>query len=116
MLVGLAGANVPNHLAPVRSIKHFRSLPLSARAGRDSGPFLLTGERASEFEVLAETELLPEVRLRYRIAAQHYRELAERDERSDQARTAERLEPLRAKRQEIDQHSPGQPAGKKRLA
>ncbi len=63
-------------------------------------------KRASEFEVLAETELLPEVRLRYRSAAQHYRELADRDERSDKARTAKRLELLRAKRQ-IGQHSPG---------
>ena len=64
-------------------------------------------KRASEFEVLAETEVLPEVRLRYRIAAQHYRELADRDERSDKARTAKRLELLRAKRQEIGQRSPG---------
>jgi hypothetical protein len=57
--------------------------------------------------VLAETEPLPEVRRRYRIAAQHYRELADRDERSDRARTAERLELLRAKRREIGQHSLG---------
>ena len=30
--------------------------------------------RASEFELLAEIEPLPEVRLRYSIIAQHYRE------------------------------------------
>jgi PHD/YefM family antitoxin component YafN of YafNO toxin-antitoxin module len=56
--------------------------------------------RASEFEMLAETEPLPEVRLRYRVIARHYRELADRDERSDKARTAEHLELLRLKRRE----------------
>ena len=40
-------------------------------------------ERASEFELLAETEQLSEVRLRYRIVARHYRELADREEQSD---------------------------------
>jgi hypothetical protein len=57
-------------------------------------------ERASEFELLAETELLSEVRLRYRIIARHYRELAAREERSDKARMAEYLELLRSKRRE----------------
>jgi hypothetical protein len=38
-------------------------------------------ERASEFELLAETEPLSEARLRYRIIARHYRELADRDSR-----------------------------------
>ena len=56
--------------------------------------------RASEFEVLAEAEPLPEARLRYRIIAQHYRELADRDERSDKARVAKTLELLRLKRRE----------------
>ena len=56
--------------------------------------------RASEFELLAEIEPLPEVRLRYRIIAQHYRELPDRDERSDQARMAETLELLRLKRRQ----------------
>jgi hypothetical protein len=55
---------------------------------------------ASEFELLAETEPLPEARLRYRIIAQHYRELADRDERSDKARVAQTLELLRLKRRE----------------
>ena len=41
-------------------------------------------ERASEFELLAETEDSPEVRLRYRIVASHYRELVEREERTKQ--------------------------------
>jgi len=62
-------------------------------------------QRASEFELLAESELLPGVRLRYRIIARHYAELADRDERSDKARMTERLERLRAKRQEITQHT-----------
>jgi hypothetical protein len=56
--------------------------------------------RASEFELLAETEPLSEVRLRYRIIARHYRELADREEQSDQARMAEHLELLRLKRRE----------------
>jgi hypothetical protein len=56
--------------------------------------------RASEFELLAETELLAEVRRRYRIIARHYRELADRVEQSDKARMAEHLELLRQKRRE----------------
>ena len=56
--------------------------------------------RASEFELLAETEPLSELRLRYRIIARHYRELADREEQSDQARMAEHLELLRLKRRE----------------
>jgi hypothetical protein len=54
--------------------------------------------RASEFELLAEAEPIPDTRLRYRIIAQHYRELADRDERSDKARMAETLEQLWLKR------------------
>jgi hypothetical protein len=56
--------------------------------------------RASEFELLAETETLPEARLRYRIIARHYRELADREEQSDKARMAEHLELLSRKRRE----------------
>ncbi len=56
--------------------------------------------RASEFELLAEAEPLPEARLRYRIIAQHYRELADRDERSDKARMAETLDLLKLKRRQ----------------
>jgi hypothetical protein len=56
--------------------------------------------RASEFELLAETEPLSEARLRYRIIARHYRELADREEQSDKARMAEHLELLRLKRRE----------------
>jgi hypothetical protein len=48
--------------------------------------------RAFEFELLAEAEPLPEARLRYRIVAQHYRELADREERADKARAAQTLE------------------------
>ncbi len=57
-------------------------------------------ERAAEFELLAEKEALSEVRLRYRIVARHYRELADRDERNDQAKMAERLEMLKLARRE----------------
>ena len=56
-------------------------------------------ERASEF-LLAESEQLSEVRLRYRIVARHYRELADREEQSDKARMAEQLKLLKLKRQE----------------
>ncbi len=56
--------------------------------------------RASEFELLAEAEPLPEARLRYRVVARHYRELADRDERADKARAAQTLELLRLKRRE----------------
>jgi hypothetical protein len=56
--------------------------------------------RASEFELLAENEPISEVRLRYRVVARHYRELADRDERNDQARMAERLEMLKLGRRE----------------
>jgi hypothetical protein len=44
--------------------------------------------RASEFELLAETEPLSEARLRYRIIARHYRELADREEQSPRRRQA----------------------------
>jgi hypothetical protein len=56
--------------------------------------------RASEFELLAETEDSRDVRLRYRIIARHYRELAEREEQADKARMADRLERLRLHRQQ----------------
>jgi hypothetical protein len=56
--------------------------------------------RASEFELLAETEPLAEARLRYRIIARHYRELADREERADKARMAQHLELLKQKRRE----------------
>ena len=57
-------------------------------------------ERASKFELQAENEPLSEVRLRYRIIAPHYRELAHRDEHSDKAKMAERLELLKLARRE----------------
>jgi len=57
-------------------------------------------KRASEFELLAETEPLPETRLRYRIVARHYSELLGREEQSDKARMAKHLELLRLKRRQ----------------
>ena len=57
-------------------------------------------ERASEFELLAETEASRDVRLRYRLIARHYRELAERDEQADKAKMADRLERLKIQRQQ----------------
>jgi hypothetical protein len=56
--------------------------------------------RASEFELLAETEPVSEARLRYRIIARHYGELANRAKRSDKARMAQHLELLRLRRRE----------------
>jgi hypothetical protein len=55
-------------------------------------------ERASEFELLAETEQPSDVRLRYRIIARHYRELANREEQADKARMAERIQRVRLER------------------
>jgi hypothetical protein len=57
-------------------------------------------QRASEFELLAETETSADVRLRYRIVARHYRELAEREERADKARITERIKRVRLQRQQ----------------
>ena len=57
-------------------------------------------ERASDFERVAANEPLSEVRLRYCIIARHYRELTDRDERSDKAKMAERLELLKLARRE----------------
>lgn len=56
-------------------------------------------ERASEFELLAEAEASPNVRLRYRIIARHYRELAEHEEQADRARITERIKRVRLQRQ-----------------
>jgi len=56
-------------------------------------------DRAAEFELLADAEPLSQVRLRYRIIAQHYEALADREERADKARMAERLERLKVERE-----------------
>jgi hypothetical protein len=52
-------------------------------------------ERAAEFELLADAEDSPNVRLRYRIIARHYRELVDREEQADKRRMADRIEQLR---------------------
>ena len=57
-------------------------------------------ERASEFELLADAEVSPNVQSRYRIVARHYRELAEREEQADKARMAELIERARLQRQQ----------------
>jgi ABC-type uncharacterized transport system ATPase subunit len=57
-------------------------------------------ESASEFELLAETESSPNLRLRHRIIARHYRELAAREEQADKARMAERIERIRLQRKQ----------------
>jgi hypothetical protein len=57
-------------------------------------------KRASGFDLLAETESLSAARLRYRIVARHYSELADREEQPDKARMADHLELLRLKRRE----------------
>ena len=56
-------------------------------------------KRASEFELLADAEVSPDVQRRYRILARHYRELADREEQADKARIAERIERVRLQRQ-----------------
>jgi hypothetical protein len=45
-------------------------------------------------------ESLPEVRVRYRVIARHYRDLADREEQSDKARIAKHLALLRQKRRQ----------------
>jgi hypothetical protein len=61
-------------------------------------------ERASEFELLADMEPVPNVRLRYRIIARHYRDLADREEQADKAKMAERLARLKQQRAEPAEH------------
>ena len=56
-------------------------------------------KRASEFEWLADNHPISSVRLRYRIGARHYTELADREEQSDKARISERLERVRLQAQ-----------------
>jgi hypothetical protein len=57
-------------------------------------------ERASEFELLAEAEASPDVQLRYRVIARHYRELMDRELQADKARMAELMERARLQRQQ----------------
>ena len=56
-------------------------------------------ERASEFELLAEAEASPDVRLRFQVIARHYRELMDRELQADKARMAELIERARLQRQ-----------------
>jgi hypothetical protein len=57
-------------------------------------------KQAAEFQVLADNASLSSVRRRYRIIARHYGELADREDRLDKARMAERLKQIKRKRQE----------------
>jgi hypothetical protein len=58
-------------------------------------------ECASEFELLAETEVSADIRLRFRIVARHYRDLADREEKADKTKFAERIERVRLQRQQV---------------
>ncbi len=83
---------------------HVRPVAIG-RAGRmsvldDFARIRLYRDRASEFELLAETEPLADVRLRYRVIARHYRELANREEQADKARIAERIARIKLQRQQ----------------
>ena len=68
--------------------------------GNDFARIRLYRERALEFAWLADNEPISNVRLRYRIIARHYSELAAREEQSDKAKMAERLKQLKQKRAE----------------
>ena len=57
-------------------------------------------ERASEFELLADAEVSPDVQSRYRIIARHYRELVDREEQADKNRMAELIERARLQRRQ----------------
>jgi hypothetical protein len=68
-------------------------------------------KRASEFQWLADNAPMSNVRLRYRIIARHYSELADREEQSDKAKMAGRLAQLKQKRDELAERK-GLPASK----
>ena len=53
-------------------------------------------KRAAEYEQLSDSALAPDVQRRYRTIARHFRDLADREERSDQAQFEKRLELLRS--------------------
>src|SRR5262249_15972486 len=57
-------------------------------------------KQAAEFQWLADNASIASVQRRYRAIARHYSELADREERADKARMAERLRRLRLKREE----------------
>ena len=57
-------------------------------------------KQAAEFQWLADNSSIASVQRRYRAIARHYSELADREERADKARMAERLRQLRRKREE----------------
>ena len=57
-------------------------------------------KQAAEFQWLADNASIASVQRRYRAIARHYSELADREERADKARMAERLRQLRLKREE----------------
>ena len=58
-------------------------------------------KQAAEFQWLADNASIASVQRRYRAIASHYSELADREERADKARTAERLKQLKLKREEV---------------
>src|SRR5262249_11025402 len=79
----------------------FRCLALLAMSVLDD--FLrirLYRKQAAEFQWLADNASIASVQRRYRAIARHYSELADREERADKARMAERLRQLRLKREE----------------
>jgi len=57
-------------------------------------------KQAAEFHWLADNASIASVQRRYRAIARHYSELADREERADKARMAERLRQLRLEREE----------------
>jgi hypothetical protein len=57
-------------------------------------------KKAAEFQWLADNAPVPSVQRRYRAIARHYNELADREEKSDKAKMAERLKQLKLQRQE----------------
>jgi hypothetical protein len=71
-------------------------------------------KKAGEYQSLADNASVPGTQRRFRTIARHYSELANREERADKARMAERLEQLSLERQEAAARLPGsgfQPSG-----
>ena len=60
-------------------------------------------KRAADFERLANGCLVADERYRYRLIAHHYTVLADTVQRTDKARVTQRLESLRAMREEFGQ-------------
>ncbi len=83
------------------SVSYLSALIVTAMSVLDDfARMRLYRERASQFELLADADVSPDVQRRYRVVARHYRDLADREEQADRARIAERIKRVRLQRQQ----------------